>query len=135
MRDIFTNPTQPLSFQADIVEIGPLTLDAVVELIADGFRRTGRRPGAAASLIHEFTGGHPLRTMQAAHAAWQHADADRADQRWGEAIASLRTAARPAVSGLYEQLATWTSTPGIDRIRSTSSPRRSRSPNGGSGTR
>lgn len=106
MRDIFANPTQPFLFQADIVEIGPLPLGAVVELIADGFRRTGRRPGAVASLIHDFTGGHPLRTMQAAHAAWQHADDDRADQRWGEAIASLRTAARPAVSGLYEQLAT-----------------------------
>jgi uncharacterized protein len=104
MRAIFANHDQPFLHQADIVEIGPLTLPAVQEIIDDGFARTGRLPGAAAALIHQFTGGHPLRTMQAAHATWLHAEQVPGDQAWGEALDSIRRSALPSVSVLYEQL-------------------------------
>lgn len=106
MRDIFSNPGQPFLHQADIVEIGPLTLEATQQLIADGFAETGRTPGTVASLIHAHTDGHPLRTMQAAHVAWQYAEDGPADTAWGDALAAIRTAGRPAVSALYEQLPT-----------------------------
>lgn len=104
MRDIFANHDQPFLHQADIVEIEPLTLPAVQQLIDTGFARTGRRPGAVASLIHDVTGGHPLRTMQAAHHAWLHADTRAADAAWGDALDSARRASLPAVSALYDQL-------------------------------
>ena len=104
MRDIFANHDQPFLHQADIVEIEPLTLPAVQQIIDDGFVRTGRRPGAAASLIHDFTAGHPLRTMQAAHATWLHAEQLPGDHAWGEALSTVRRAALPSVSALYEQL-------------------------------
>lgn len=103
MRGIFANHDQPFLHQADIVEIEPLTLPAVQEIVADGFARTGRQPGAAAALIHEFTGGHPLRTMQAAHATWLHAEGLPGDRAWGAALHMVRRAALPSVSALYEQ--------------------------------
>jgi uncharacterized protein len=107
MRDIFANPDQPFLHQADVVAIGPLTLPAAQQIIDGGFAETGRQPGAVASLIHDFTGGHPLRTMQAAHAAWTHAVGVPGDQAWGEALADLRrTRMRTEVSGIYEQLST-----------------------------
>lgn len=104
LRDIFANHDQPFLHQADIVEIEPLTLPAVQQIIDDGFVRTGRQPGAVASLIHDFTAGHPLRTMQAAHATWLHAEQIPGDQAWGEALEAVRRAALPSVSALYEQL-------------------------------
>lgn len=106
MRDIFANHHQPFLHQADIVEIEPLTLPAVQGIVDGGFAETGRRPGAAAALIHDLTAGHPLRTMQAAHATWLHAERVPGDQAWGEALAAVRRAALPSVSGLYEQLST-----------------------------
>jgi uncharacterized protein len=106
MRGIFANHDQPFLHQAEIVDIEPLTLAAVTQIVDDGFAETGRQPGAAAALIHEFTAGHPLRTMQAAHAAWLHAEEVPGDQAWGEALAAVRRAARPSVSALYEQLPT-----------------------------
>ena len=81
MRDIFANHDQPFLHQADIVQIEPLTLPAVQQIIDDGFAGTGRQPGAVASLIHDFTAGHPLRTMQAAHATWLHRPAEQFDGR------------------------------------------------------
>jgi hypothetical protein len=106
MRGIFSNHQQPFLHQADIVEIAPLSLAAVQDIINDGFAETGRTAGGLASLVHAFTLGHPLRTMQAAHAAWWHADAAPGDQVWGEALAMIRKSARPSVSALYEQLPT-----------------------------
>ena len=104
MRDIFSNHAQPFLHQAQIVEIGPLDLPATQRIVNDGFTASGRTPGAVASLIHQFTRGHPLRTMQAAHAAWLHATSDPADSTWGTALTTIRTSARPEVSAVYEQL-------------------------------
>jgi uncharacterized protein len=104
MRDIFSNHAQPFLHQAQILEIGPLDLVATQQIVNDGFTATGRSPGAIASLIHGFTRGHPLRTMQAAHAAWLHAGDAPADTTWGAALATIRRSARPEVSALYGQL-------------------------------
>lgn len=104
MRDIFSNHRQPFLHQAAILTIEPLSAVAVQEIITSGFTETGRTPGALAPLVHQFAQGHPLRTMQAAHAAWQQAGTAPADRTWGKALASLRKAERPAVADLYGQL-------------------------------
>lgn len=104
MRLIFANHDQPFKHQADIVEIDPLTLRATVDIVNRGFVQTGRQPGGVAGLIYQFTGGHPLRTMQAAHFAWLHAVDAPADQTWGRAREAIRRSARPSLSSMYEQL-------------------------------
>jgi len=104
MRNIFSNHAQPFLHQAQIIEIEPLDLPATQHIVNDGFTATGRIPGTVASLIHQFTRGHPLRTMQAAHAAWLHATDAAADTAWGAALAAIRRSACPEVSALYEQL-------------------------------
>lgn len=68
MRMLFTGADQPFYAQADLVDIEPLTLAAVVELIDDGFASTP--PPGLAGRIHAFTGGHPQRSMQLADAVW-----------------------------------------------------------------
>jgi hypothetical protein len=68
MRMLFTGADQPFYAQADLVDIEPLTLAAVVELIDHGFGSTP--PAGLAGRIHAFTGGHPQRSMQLADAAW-----------------------------------------------------------------
>lgn len=104
MRTVFSNHRQPFLHQAGIVTIEPLTLTAVHDVITAGFAETGREAGAVAGLVHQFAHGHPLRTMQSAHAAWLHAASDPADRVWGRALASIRKDERPAVADLYEQL-------------------------------
>lgn len=104
MRRIFSNHDQPFLHQADIVDIEPLSLTATQHIVATGFAEAGRTPGTVASLIHAFTLGHPLRTMQAAHLAWQHAESEPVDDTWGDALVAIRRSARPSVSALYEQL-------------------------------
>lgn len=103
MRDIFGNAAQPFLHQAEVVTIGPLGLDAVHQLVTDGFAATGRDPGSVGHLVHQLTGGHPLRTMQAAHVAWQHTGEQPADRTWADALASLRNREHPALAAMYEQ--------------------------------
>ncbi|HEV2123013.1 MAG TPA: hypothetical protein VGW38_09600 [Chloroflexota bacterium] len=104
MRDIFANHKQPFLHQVGIVTIEALTFSAVEDIITAGFAETGRQAGAVAGLVHQFAQGHPLRTMQAAHMAWVHAETGPADQAWGEALAALRRSERPAVADFYAQL-------------------------------
>lgn len=104
MRGIVSDHAQPFLHQAQLVEFGPLDLPATRCIVNDGFTTTGRTPGAVASLIHQFTRGHPLRTMQAAHAAWLHTTHVPADTTWGAALAHIRKTARPGVAAVYEQL-------------------------------
>lgn len=78
MRGIFSGHPQPFLHQAQIVEIAPFDSPATQHIL-DGFAAIGRTPGAVASLIHQFTRGHPLRTLEAAHAAWLHTSDAPAD--------------------------------------------------------
>jgi hypothetical protein len=72
MHKLFADRAEPFYAQADIVEIGPLSLTATLDIVNDGFSHTGRDAGRLAGQIHAFTGGHPHRTMQLADACWEH---------------------------------------------------------------
>jgi hypothetical protein len=74
MRMLFTGTDQPFYAQADLVEVGPLSLEALTAIIDHGFG--GAPPGGLAGRIHAFTGGHPQRSMQLADAAWIVANDD-----------------------------------------------------------
>lgn len=104
MRSVFANHDQPFLQQVDLIEIGPLTVGAVTEIVHAGFEATGRQPGTLAALLHRFTGGHPLRTMQAADRAWQHAEDRPGDEAWGEALGQLRRRFRTELEATYGQL-------------------------------
>lgn len=68
MRMLFAGPDQPFFAQADLVEVPPLDLAALTDIVAAGF--DDRAPAALAARIHTFTDGHPQRSMQLADAAW-----------------------------------------------------------------
>lgn len=92
MRMLFEDREQPFYAQADRVEIGPLSAAATLEIINDGFDRTGRDPGPLASLVQAFCGGHPQRSMQLADAAWRLAAPGAAwtESVWSETLAVVR---------------------------------------------
>ncbi len=69
MRMLFTGADQPFYAQADLVEVPPLDLAAVFDIVDHGFE--GQPPAGLAGRIHSFTGGHPQRSMQLADAAWR----------------------------------------------------------------
>ena len=68
MRMLFTATDQPFYAQADLVDVPPLSLAALVDIVDAGFE--GAPPAGLAGRIHAFTGGHPQRSMQMADAAW-----------------------------------------------------------------
>ncbi len=68
MRMLFTGTDQPFYAQADLVDVPPLSLPALVDIIDSGFG--GAPPAGLAGRIHTFAGGHPQRSMQMADAAW-----------------------------------------------------------------
>lgn len=68
MRMLFTRTDQPFYAQADLVEVGPLSLVALTDIVDRGF--DGTAPAGLAARIHAFTDGHPQRSMQLADAAW-----------------------------------------------------------------
>jgi hypothetical protein len=92
MRMLFTDQEQPFFAQADLVEIGPLSNDAVAEIVERGFERTGRRTGGTTSRLVAVAEGHPQRAMQLANALWwqtpERGTAD--DAMWEEALADVR---------------------------------------------
>ena len=105
MRALFTTRAEPFYAQADIVEIGPLSAEAVERIVASGFRATGRRAGHLAGLIYDFTGGHPQRTMQLADACWRHTAPGRTPgpDEWAAALEDVRNAAAAGMERLYSQ--------------------------------
>jgi hypothetical protein len=68
MRMLFTGTGQPFYAQADLVDVPPLGLAALLDIVDAGF--DGHPPAGLAAQIHAFTGGHPQRSMQLADAAW-----------------------------------------------------------------
>lgn len=105
MRAMFTDVTRPFFGQADLVEIGPLTPNAVRSLIDTGFRSTDRDPGQLAAHIIEFASGHPQRTMQLADAAWRQAEPGQPydETTWGVALADVRAQAELAHESMYSR--------------------------------
>ena len=105
MRAMFSDVERPFYGQADLVEIGPLSAPAVTDLVERGFAETDRDPGAVAAHIHQFTDGHPQRTMQLADAAWRHAAPGEPylDELWGQALADARAQTEPAHESMFSR--------------------------------
>lgn len=107
MRTLFIDQSQPFFAQADLIEIGPLADEAVHHIIEDGFTRTGRDVGAAASRIVSLAHGHPQRAMQLADAVWRLVEpggiADRTD--WEEALVEVRASVDTASERMFGLLA------------------------------
>lgn len=105
MRAMFTDRARPFYAQADLVEIDPLSASALRATVDGGFERTGRDAGSLAAHIHEFTAGHPQRSMQLADAAWMATAPGRraTDELWGVALASVRRQSAPAHETLFSR--------------------------------
>ena len=103
MAAMFTDSSQPFYAQADIVEIqgfSPLDLDSIV---SDGFRNTNRDPSGLAALIHQFTGGHPYRSMQLADAAWLQTDPGSTvtEELWSKTLQQVRESTSTGFETLF----------------------------------
>ncbi len=106
MRTLFADSAQPFFAQADLIELGPLSDDAVADLVEDGFARTGRRAGGTTSHLVSCALGHPQRAMQLADALWRlTAPGGVADNaQWEEALASVRASVDNGSERLYALL-------------------------------
>jgi uncharacterized protein len=103
MRTLFSARPEPFYGQADLVDITPLSLVAVEEIVASGFDGTDRDAGHVAGRIFDFTAGHPQRTMQLADACWRHTPtgSTAGDGQWAEALAEVRLATAESMERLY----------------------------------
>jgi uncharacterized protein len=91
MTMLFTGVDQPFYGQADLIEVPPLSLTVLIDIVDDGFH--GRPPARLAGSIHAFTGGHPQRSMQLADAAWVAVHSGTTESAvWAEALDACRTA-------------------------------------------
>lgn len=106
MRTLFRDRGRAFFAQADIVELGPLSGEAVAGLVHDGFARTGRRAGPVALRVVGFAAGHPQRTMLLADAAWRLTPegAEATEETWASAMAGVRRGAGAELGALYEEL-------------------------------
>lgn len=103
MRDIFSRHDQPFFNQADLLDIGPLPLPAVHDIVTAGFAATGRDAGMSPSLIHQLTAGHPQRTMRVADAVWRRTEPGTpADLAWADALTDVRAAEAPTLAATYD---------------------------------
>lgn len=106
MRLLFTDQAQPFYAQADLLEIGPLSVAEVIDTVVDGFEHTGRHAGPLPSHIASFAAGHPQRTMQLADTAWRRVEAGgtATDDTWVDALDALRSATADGNERLYSSL-------------------------------
>jgi hypothetical protein len=106
MRTLFTEQAQPFYAQADLVEIDPLPVEALIEQIGDGFASTGRVAGVVARHVAAFSDGHPQRAMQLADAAWRLVPPgdEGTDATWAEALDRVRSATADGNERLYSAL-------------------------------
>jgi len=108
MRAMFTERSRPFYAQADLVEIGPFSAAAIAEIVTDGFDSTGRDAGDLPGRIHDFTGGHPYRAMQAADAAWRCVapGSEPRPDTWGRALELLRGETNLACDAIFSGFTT-----------------------------
>lgn len=105
MRLLFSGVEQPFYAQADLVDVPPLDLHTLTDIVDEGFG--GQPPAGLAGHIHAFTGGHPQRAMQLADAAWSATTQGvPTDQVWEEALARCREATAGANETRFASLAT-----------------------------
>jgi hypothetical protein len=106
MRTLFADQAAPFFAQADLVEIGPLPDSAVTAIVADGFERTKRSPGAVTPRLVDAAEGHPQRAMQLADALWRLTPRGKVagDATWEDALAEVRETVDSGSERLYELL-------------------------------
>ena len=106
MRALFTDQAQPFFAQADLVEIGTLPDQAVIDIVDDGFRASGRDAGECGRRTADFVRGHPQRAMQLADAIWRRTEpGDTADAAtWDAALADVRRTVDSGSERLYAAL-------------------------------
>lgn len=106
MRKLFDDPSRPLLEHAVPLELGPLPLDAVGEVVEDRFRASGRDVGAALDPLVETSRGHPQRTMLLAHNLWELVPrGSLADESaWLDALARSLAQAGPVLAARWEGL-------------------------------
>ncbi len=92
MLGMFTDQNQPFYSQAELINIAPFSAMEVQEIVAAGFKRTGRSSGDIPSRIYGLTGGHPQRSMQMADMVWQLTEPgeEAATAVWEIAVTSVR---------------------------------------------
>jgi hypothetical protein len=106
MTRLFADVDQPFYSQAHRLELGPLSIDAVVEIVQGGFERTDRHAGAVAGQLARWGAGHPQRSMELADAAWWLTEPGAtADQgTWEAALDAVRTRSAPAMRDVFGAL-------------------------------
>ncbi|MFT5530534.1 MAG: hypothetical protein ACI91O_000547 [Candidatus Poriferisodalaceae bacterium] len=108
MRTLFSDQNQPFFAQADLIEIGPLTDDAVVAIVNDGFEFTGRSAGNVARRVVVLASGHPQRAMQLSDAVWRATEegATASDIEWEQGLQAVRQTVDLASERLFSLLST-----------------------------
>lgn len=103
MARLFGDTDQPFYSQARRVELLPLPVEAVVDIVHRGFRATGRDAGVAASSIAAFGAGHPQRSMELADAAWWLTEPGGVADRdvWDAALAGVRSRVAPGMRDFF----------------------------------
>ena len=103
MARLFGDTDQPFYSQARRVELAPLPVEAVVDIVHRGFRSTGRGAGAVAASIASFGAGHPQRSMELADAAWWLTEPGGSADRdtWDEALAGVRARVAPGMRDFF----------------------------------
>jgi hypothetical protein len=106
MRMLFTDQAQPFFAQADLVEIGPLSDEAVTDIVEDGFEATGRATGGMTIRLVVAAEGHPQRAMQLADALWRRTpEGGVADETaWVTALDDVRVSIGGGLERLYALL-------------------------------
>lgn len=104
MTMLFSDQAQPFFAQADLVQIGPLTDQEVVEVVVRGFEATARRPGPIVAPLVAQAAGHPQRAMQLADAAWQRVERgnEATIQTWDQALGAVRASVDSGTERLFE---------------------------------
>lgn len=108
MRLLFTGVDQPFYGQADLVDVPRLDLPSLIDIVDRGF--DGQPPPGLAARIHDFTSGHPQRSMQMADAAWLAVngadESDVIDDVWLEALERCRVDTADAHESRFSALTT-----------------------------
>jgi hypothetical protein len=106
MARLFGDTDQPFYSQARRIELLPLPVEAVVDIVHRGFRSTGRDAGPVASSIAAFGAGHPQRSMELADAAWWLTEPGgvAGPDTWDEALAGVRSRVAPGMRDFFGML-------------------------------
>lgn len=106
MRTMFTDRGEPFFAQADLMELGPLSQQAVTDIVYTGFNSTDRGAGPVPSRVVAVGEGHPQRSMMLADAAWLRTPEghDATDTSWAQAFGDVRAAAAGPLAMFYEEL-------------------------------